>query len=124
MDSQTRKEETFLYPLLIGIIFLSVTFGDFARADTDESGQDGTLKSVELEHYTLQAGPIKIVSTLKNSSGLTYNPLTKSLFLVSNRPTKIVETDLHGAEKRIIDLYEFHDTAGINPHKGKHVCRH
>lgn len=46
-------------------------------------------------------------------SGLTFNPLTKSLFAVSNGPPQVLEISLDGRVKRIIKLKGFSDTEGI-----------
>ncbi len=71
-------------------------------------------KSICLNDYkTKTKNPIKIDSISENASGLTYNQLTKTLFLVVNRPTKIVELELNGETRRVINLNEFSDTEGI-----------
>ena len=101
--------------LLLFIVLVNLTsFGGLANADPATAKHDDRLESLNLEHYVLQAGPIKVGRTLNNLSGVTYNPQSKTLFLVNNRPPKIVETDLHGTELRIIDLYGFKDTEGIS----------
>ncbi len=99
--------------LLVGIIFLALPFSASIMAESVQSSQEPVRCSVELERYELQTGPIKIGKAVKNLSGMTYNLLTDSLFLVSNRPTKIIELDQHGVKKRTIDLQGFQDTEGI-----------
>jgi uncharacterized protein YjiK len=69
--------------------------------------------TISLERYVLRAGPYRISEHLANASGLTYNPQTRSLFLINNRPPEIVELDLDGSQKRVISLSGFHDTEGI-----------
>jgi uncharacterized protein YjiK len=61
----------------------------------------------------LQAGPIKIGRLWDNASGLTFSPITQTLFVVFNRPAKIVEIDVKGIVKRNITLDGFSDTEGI-----------
>lgn len=99
--------------LLVWIMFLALPLSALVMADSVQSIQEPFRHSIELERYVLQTGPIKIETAVKNLSGLTYNLLTDSLFLVSNRPTTIIEIDQHGGEKRTIDLQGFQDTEGI-----------
>lgn len=89
-----------------GIAFLSLCLGERAWAE-------GMGKSVGLEDYLLQAGPITIGHAVKNVSGLTYSLQTETLFLICNRPTQIIELDLQGQQQRVIDLQGFDDTEGI-----------
>jgi len=71
-------------------------------------------KSIRLNDYKPKTKePITINSISENASGLTYNPSTNTLFLVVNRPTKIVELELNGETRRIINLNGFSDTEGI-----------
>jgi len=49
----------------------------------------------------------------RNLSGITYSPESKSLFLVSNTPTRVYEVTLEGRLIRQIDLEGFYDTEDI-----------
>jgi uncharacterized protein YjiK len=70
-------------------------------------------KSLELGKYVLKAGPLEIGGARKNASGVTYNPDTKTLFVVTNKPKQIFEIGLDGKHLRTIDLSGFSDTEGI-----------
>jgi len=49
-----------------------------------------------------------------NLSGVTYSPETNTLFMVTDAPTKVYETDLDGTILRVIDLVGgFEDTEAI-----------
>jgi len=48
-----------------------------------------------------------------NLSGITYNPLTNTLFIAQNDPTTVYETTLSGDLLRTITLTGFDDTEGI-----------
>lgn len=103
-----------LSSILIGTVFLEIfIFCSMVSADNGTSKQDGTAKSLGIGRYMLQAGPIKIGRIWDNASGLSFNPLTRSLFVVFNRPAKIVEIDTKGMIKRNITLYGFSDPEGI-----------
>jgi len=68
---------------------------------------------INLSDYRLLKGAIPIQGTSKNASGLTYNPDSKSLFVVINDPPKILELDTLGKTLREIRLLGFGDTEGI-----------
>ena len=72
-----------------------------------------TTSGIGIGAYTLKAGPTTIVGATDNASGVTFNPDTKSLFVVLNKPTHVYEVGLDGKTKRIIDLEGFEDTEGI-----------
>ncbi len=101
------------YSILAGIVMLPLLFCYPIKADNSSSRHDAAQQCVGIEHYVLCAGPLKIGNFLDNASGLAFNPLTQSLFLVFNRPEKIIELGLDGAKKRIISLQGFQDTEGI-----------
>jgi len=69
--------------------------------------------AIELDKYTLRQGPITLDGVQNNASGLTFNPDTKTLFLVLNGPTEIFELTLDGTVRRRIVLSGFSDTEGI-----------
>lgn len=49
----------------------------------------------------------------KNLSGITYNPESKTLFLISNNPCRIYEMTPQGGLLRQINLVDFYDTEDI-----------
>lgn len=66
-----------------------------------------------LSAYQLKQGPIRLAQVDDNASGLTYNPDTKTLFLVQNKPTQLVELDKEGKTLRVIPLTGFDDTEDL-----------
>jgi len=70
------------------------------------------VESIELDRYELKSR-IDLAEIEDDLSGLTFNPLTKSLFAVTNAPEQVVEISLEGKVKRIIPLIGFDDTEGI-----------
>ncbi len=108
-----KRKGTVISVVLAATIFLTIPFRVLGEVDSVDSRKRSALPSLELGSYTLQSGPIKIGTDLRNISGLTYNPLSKTLFLVNNRPAKIIEVDFVGTVKREIDLLGFKDTEGI-----------
>ena len=60
----------------------------------------------------------RIPAIPKNLSGITYCSQSKTLFMVSNGPTRIYETTLEGRLIRQISLDGFHDTEDIVYIKG------
>ncbi len=76
------------------------------------SGQSGT-DNINLNGYQKVIGP-KNISTIGNDlSGVTYNPLTNSLFMIKNKQSKIYETDLSGNVTRTINLTNYDDPEDI-----------
>lgn len=71
------------------------------------------LGTIGLDGYELAAGPTIISGIPDDLSGITYNPLTNSLFMVANGNTTVYETDLSGNIERTIFLSGFNDTEGI-----------
>lgn len=60
--------------------------------------------SVDLGNYQLAQGPITISGIPDDLSGVTYNSLTNTLFMVTNKQESIYETDLNGNLLRTIVL--------------------
>jgi uncharacterized protein YjiK len=96
---------------IASICLLSVLFCEIAISEEGTIIQDKADLSVRLDRYVLQSGPIKIGSIFANASGISSNK--QSLFVVFNRPSKIVEFDLVGNKKRTIRLKGFKDPEGI-----------
>lgn len=71
-----------------------------------------SAQSVDLCTYDLVS--TNTINAIPNDlSGITYNPLTNTLFMVQNGDPTVYETDLSGNVLRDIDLKNFEDTEGI-----------
>ena len=100
---------------LLGIVVLSTVLCSCTKFVTRGYivHDDQRDEPIELSRYILRNGPIRIPQVANNASGLTFNPVTNTLFLVTDKPTQVVELDLDGGMKRIISLTGFSDTEGI-----------
>lgn len=83
---------------------------EIVNCAVDANAEFGTIN---LDEYELVSGPTIISSIPDDLSGVTYNPLTNTLFMVENGNTTIFETNLSGAVLRSIFLSGFDDTEGI-----------
>ena len=92
------------------VFFISVSIA----AQNSKSSSEGTL---ELDVYRLQSR-IDVAEITDDLSGLTFNPLTQSLFAVTNAPELLLEMTLEGDVKRVIPLLGFEDTEGITHIEG------
>ena len=92
------------------VFFISVSIA----AQNSKSSSEGTL---ELDAYRLQSR-IDVAEITDDLSGLTFNPLTQSLFAVTNAPELLLEMTLEGDVKRVIPLLGFEDTEGITHIEG------
>jgi len=79
-----------------------------------------TANDINLCAYQATSGVISIGEIPADLSGVTYNPLTNTLFMVTNKgpndstdPTSIYETQTDGTVLRSILLNGFEDTEGI-----------
>lgn len=71
-----------------------------------------SAQSINLCTYDLVS--VTTIAAIPNDlSGVTYNPLTNTLFMVRNGNPTVYETDLSGNVLRDIDLRNFEDTEGI-----------
>ena len=68
---------------------------------------------IALSDYQLVGQPVALDSISYNASGLTFNRDTKSLFAITNNPTKIIEMTTTGDLLRVIPLWGFDDTEGL-----------
>ncbi|MDR2789354.1 MAG: SdiA-regulated domain-containing protein, partial [Candidatus Accumulibacter sp.] len=75
--------------------------------------EPASMQKVGLEEYraVIEARPIAGVSA--QASALTYNPLTKTLFITTNRPAQVVELSTEGEMLRKIPIAGLHDLEGI-----------
>ncbi len=83
---------------------------EIVNCTVDPNAEFGT---VNLDEYELVSGPIYISQIPDDLSGVTYNPLTNTLFMVENGTTTVYETTLSGSVIRSIFLSGFDDTEGI-----------
>jgi len=69
--------------------------------------------AAHLPHYLASIDAKAVSGIADNLSGLTYNPETKTLFAVTNRPPQIAELTTDGALLRLAPLHGARDTEGI-----------
>lgn len=74
--------------------------------------QPSKVRNLHLEEYVLKSGPVALEG-VRNASGLAWNPDTKTVFLVMNKPKRVIELAPEGARKREIMLKGFSDTEAI-----------
>ena len=67
-----------------------------------------------LSDYLLENEPRVIQCIKDNLSGITFNQTTKTLFLITNSPTRIYEISKSGVCLREINLNNFEDTEGLD----------
>lgn len=101
-----RPEVVCLGFVLIVLFFQQVKPGMVANTEYADV-------KVDLAQYQLRGPSITIEGVQDNASGLTYNPDTKTLFMIVNNPEKILELDTQGRTLRQIALNGFRDTEGI-----------
>lgn len=66
----------------------------------------------DLDGYTKQT-PAVLLDIAHDASGVTYNPITNTLFIIRSKAPAIYETTIHGELIRKIQLHRFQDTEGI-----------
>ena len=101
-------------PILVAILAAPSNHqaeGLAAPPDADANGKK--TASLDVSRYTVDVEARKIRGVFGNASGLTFRPESRSLFLVINSPTRMVEIDLQGTVKRSIRLAGFEDTEGV-----------
>ena len=99
---------------ILNLVFLSLLISSCTYIKSSRDDVRCINKGpIEIHRYVLQGKPIKIPQVVQNASGLAFNPVTKTLLLVLNRPTQVIELGLDGNVKRIIPLLGFDDTEGI-----------
>lgn len=90
-----------LIALSLGVLLVPAT--------TLESAPESTL---QLADYQLVSSRV-ITEVTRDLSGATWSANSNTLFVITNRPTIVLELDLSGALIRRIELVNFHDTEGI-----------
>jgi uncharacterized protein YjiK len=107
-----EKEKSRMSPFFRAATFVLVCVS-FPACAAEPPDPEEVHKSVHLDEFTLAKGPVRIKGVRDDASGLTYNPKTKSLFLVINGRCEIVELSLEGRVKRVISTVGFSDIEGI-----------
>jgi len=77
------------------------------------SGATGVPDDINLSGFRKTLGPKAISSIPNDLSGITFNPLTNTLFMITNKNSKIYETNLSGNIIRTINLTGYDDTEDI-----------
>jgi len=90
------------------MVFLSVSIAIAAKHKPVEVKEG----SIDLNRYQLESR-IDLAEIQDDLSGITFSPVTQSLFAVTNEPPQVVELSLEGKVKRLIKLSGFEDTEGI-----------
>lgn len=91
--------------LLLIAVAVSVCFPYCLQTCAEEGAK------VDLEKYSLKKSVV--LPGISDASGLTYNPITKTLFMVLNGSCVILELGLDGTVKRTIRTKGFNDLEGI-----------
>lgn len=84
-----------------------------AVAPTPARDRKPDSERLDVSRYMAVVQARKIRGVFANASGLTFNPESRSLFVVINSPPRMVEMDLQGKVTRSIRLAGFEDTEGI-----------
>ena len=72
-----------------------------------------TYKNVGINSYYCSSGRMRLGSGLRNASGITFNPDTKTLFLIQDSPVWIHEVTPEGKIIRTIRVAHANDMEGI-----------
>jgi uncharacterized protein YjiK len=70
-------------------------------------------ESIWLPAYRLEIQALEVDGVRENLSGITYNPVTESLWLIINRPAQLVELSSALNKLRTITLKNFKDTEAV-----------
>lgn len=84
-----------------------------AAGDLGEADVLGRAGSLGLQRYVLQGPPVVLGPAVRNASGLAYNAVSGTLFVVMNQPARLLEVALDGTLLRQIELDGFEDTEGV-----------
>ena len=95
------------------IVWAIIGFEGVSRGAEAMAPPAAATDAVGIAQYTLAAGPLRIERAPENCSGLAFNPDTKTLFVVQNKPTRITELNLDGKPRRAIALDGFDDTEDL-----------
>ncbi|MDD4872126.1 MAG: SdiA-regulated domain-containing protein [Kiritimatiellae bacterium] len=105
--------ESKMFNISVFLMLFALTLITIQADNTNVS--TGSVKGpdkVGLEHYVLKMGPARIDGAV-NCSGITFNPQTKTIFMVANSPAEIYELGLDGKTRRTIALHGFDDTEDV-----------
>jgi len=84
-----------------------------AAGEAGEAEALGGAGSLDLQRYVLQGPPVVLGPAVRNASGLAYNAVSGTLFVVMNQPARLLEVALDGTLLRQIELEGFEDTEGV-----------
>jgi len=93
--------------------WISATIITFTLASAVLTIGCSILAPTFLSKCKLVKGPIYMEGITKNASGLTYDKITDSLYVVINKPAQIVQLSTDGKFIRKIQLLGFSDLEGI-----------
>ncbi len=115
LNSQVKKA----YMVLGALLLSSITIAQMELDDhlynlylEKTAGTTHQSQAIRLPEYTL-IQQRELSSVKYNASGITWNPQTKTLFIVLNGPNEIVELSRDGEVLRHIPLIGFNDVEGI-----------
>lgn len=86
------------------VVFVLLLSGSFFMASFEKSEE-------KLSQYHLEK--VIIFPGINNLSGITFNPLTKTFFMVRNSPESIIEMDIHGEKLRSLSFEAVDDIEDI-----------
>ena len=112
--SQDRPLFRMHLPILLAVLIVLADRGpDGLAAPPIADADKPDTARLDVSRYMVDVEARKIRGVFGNASGLTFRPESRSLFLVINSPTRMVEIDLQGKVKRSIRLAGFEDTEGV-----------
>ena len=98
---------TYTYRIILAVCFLSIF--PFSYAFQNDTSRENIFS---LSNYDV-IKTIKVEGIEDDLSGITYSPVSDSLFAVINEPPMLVELDKSGNVIRNIELIGFDDTEGV-----------
>lgn len=98
--------------ILLGVIIYAFRLEALAWHTWHNHQALSVKDALQLKHYQVVIDG-KPIPSLKNASGLTFNPERNTLFTVLNQESKIIELDVQGRIVRQIDVQGVDDMEGI-----------
>lgn len=102
----------------VGAVSFAALFTGFSREarpvdNLPIPGRGRSWTPLELDGY---AGPGEriVLDGVANASGIAWSPVSRTLFVVTNAPTAVLELGVDGEVSRGIELSGFKDTEGIS----------
>lgn len=100
------------FVILLGVIVYAFRLEALAWHTWHNHQALSVKDALQLKHYQVVIDG-KPIPSLKNASGLTFNPERNTLFTVLNQESKIIELDVQGRIVRQIDVQGVDDMEGI-----------